>query len=98
MSGTNGGYGRGRPRFTPEQRRDILTSHDRGESTYSIAHRYGCTPAAVYYHLKTTLRHVPLKDRYVAAPAAAGGACIRCGIDLGRPGMCLDCLEVETHA
>lgn len=92
---TNGGYGRGRPRFTDEQRRDILTRSDRGESAPSIAKSYGCSSAAVYYHLQTTLRHVPLRDRYVARPFAAGGRCIRCGIDLGRPGMCLDCLEVE---
>ncbi|GAB3884461.1 helix-turn-helix domain-containing protein [Terrabacter terrigena] len=95
-AGTNGGYGRGRPRFTDEQRRDILARHDRGESAAAIARHYGCVPAAVYYHLKTTLRHVPIKDRYsVAATTAAGGTCVRCGIDMGRPGMCIDCLEVE---
>lgn len=97
--GTNGGYGRGRPRFTDEQRRDILTSHDRGEPAASIARRYGCSPAAIYYHLKTTLRHVPLRDRYAARPARAGGGrCSRCGIDMGVPGMCQDCLDVEGAA
>ncbi|NUQ31590.1 MAG: helix-turn-helix domain-containing protein [Dermatophilaceae bacterium] len=95
-AGTNGGYGRGRPRFTDEERRDILARHDRGQSVPSIARRYGCTSAAIYYHLKTTLRHVPIKDRYTVTPAALGGGkCVRCGIDMGRPGMCLDCLETE---
>ena len=96
MSGTNGGYGRNRPRFTDDDRRDILARHDRGESAPSIAKRYGCSPGAVYYHLQTTMRHVPMKDRYAAAPAVHGaGKCVRCGIDMGIPGMCLDCLEVE---
>ena len=98
-AGTNGGYGRGRPRFTDDQRRDILARHDRGEGAASIAKRYGCSPGAIYYHLKATLRHVPIKDRYVAAPAVHGaGQCIRCGITMGVPGMCLDCLEVEGVA
>ena len=96
--GTNGGYGRGRPRFTDEQRRDILTSHDRGESAASIAKRYGCSSSAIYYHLKVTLRHVPLRDRYVAQPAVGGGRCSRCGIHMGVPGMCQDCLDVEAVA
>ena len=95
MATTNGGYGRGRPRFTDEQRRDILTRHDRGESGSAIAKVYRCSPAAIYYHLSKTLRHVPVKDRYQAAPFAVGGSCIRCGISMGRPGMCLDCLETE---
>lgn len=93
MSGTNGGYGRGRPRFTEEQRRDILSRHDQGESASSIAKRYGCSPGAIYYHLKATLRHIPVNDRFPALPG--GDQCLRCGIALGRSGMCLDCLQVE---
>lgn len=93
--GTNGGYGRNRPRFTPEERKEILAASDAGESPCSIAKRYDCSPGAIYYHLKTTLRHVPLKDRYTAAPTSGHGACIRCGIEMGRVGMCMDCLQVE---
>lgn len=97
MAGTNGGYGRGRPRFTDEQRRDILARHDRGEGAASIARLYGCHPAAVYYHLKTTLRHVPVADRYsVAPPSTSSCSCVRCGIPMGSPGMCLDCVDVVT--
>lgn len=93
--GTNGGYGQGRPRFTEDERRDILARHDRGESAARIARRYRCSPASIYYHLKITMRHIPLRDRYVAAPAVAGsGRCSRCGIAMGVPGMCQDCLEV----
>lgn len=91
---TNGGYGKGRPRFTDEERRDILARSDRGESAPSIAKRYGCSPGAIYYHLTQTLRHVPLAERYQATPFVTGGSCVRCGISMGRPGMCLDCLEL----
>lgn len=95
MSGTNGGYGRERPRLSPEDLRDVFARHDRGETRASIARVYGCSPGAIFYHLKRTGRHVPLRDRYSLAPPVHGAAdCIRCGIDLGRPGMCLDCLEV----
>jgi WhiB family redox-sensing transcriptional regulator len=61
--GTNGGYGQARPRLTPEDRQDILRRHDAGESAVSIARDYGVSSAAIYYHLKATMRHVPLKDR-----------------------------------
>lgn len=94
-AGTNGGYGRGRPKFDDAQRREILAAYDGGESAASIAKRFGCSPAAVYYHLKTTLRHVPMRDRHVIAPVERNASCVRCGIALGRPGICLDCYEVE---
>ena len=92
--GTNGGYGRNRPRFTDDQRRSILARHDRGESAASIARDLGCSPSTIYYHLTVTMRHVPTKDRYRLAPMTLSAKCVRCGIDMGRPGMCLDCLEV----
>lgn len=68
MSGTNGGYGKNRPRFTDAERQDVLTRHDAGESVKSIAATYDVTDAAIYYHLKTTLRHVPVADRQDAPP------------------------------
>lgn len=95
MSGSNGGYGRGRPRFSDEDRRSILARHDAGASIAALAREYQCTPEAIRYHLKRTLRYVPAKDRHDHERTLPGGSCIRCGIDLGRPGMCLDCLDVE---
>lgn len=96
---TNGGYGRGRPRFSDDDRRAIFAAHDRGESATSIARRYECSPGAIYHHLSATLRHIPLKDRYaMAPPIVTTGACIRCGLPMGVRGMCLDCLEVEGIA
>ena len=91
---TNGGYGSGRPKFDDIDRRRMLAAHDAGVSVPTIAKRFGCTPGAVYYHLQQTGRHTPMKDRDYT-PKVSGGACIRCGVDMGAPGMCLDCLEVE---
>lgn len=91
---TNGGYGSGRPKFDDIDKRRMLAAHDAGVSVPTIAKRFGCTPAAVYYHLQRTGRHTPMKERDYR-PKVSGGACIRCGIDMGAPGMCLDCLEVE---
>lgn len=94
-SGTNGGYGKGRPRFSDEERKAILARYDAGETGSAIAKDLGCSPNTIYHLLRTTLRHVPLADRYQSVPAVPGdGACIRCGIRMGVPGMCLDCLEV----
>lgn len=97
MSATNGGYGRGRPRFTPEERREILADLDAGESMRSIAARHGCTAGAIYYHAVTTLRHIPRRDRYAITPSTAGSrhSCSRCGIPTRTAGMCRDCLEVD---
>lgn len=63
MNGTNGGYGIGRPRFTPNDITDILTRWDNGEKVADLAREYGCNKAAIAYHLRRTLRLVPGKDR-----------------------------------
>lgn len=94
---TNGGYGSGRPKFDDVDRRRMLAAHDAGASVPTIAKRFGCTPGAVYYHLQRTGRHTPMKERDYR-PKVSGGACIRCGIDMSRPGMCLDCCETEGVA
>lgn len=49
MTASNGGYGRGRP---PLHRR--RTPHP----VQALADDYGVTKAAIYYHLKTTMRHL----------------------------------------
>lgn len=90
---TNGGHGAGRPKFDDADRRRMFAAHDAGDSVPTIARRFGCTPGAVYYHLQRTGRHTPMKDRDYRPKG--NGACIRCGVDMGMPGMCLDCLEVE---
>lgn len=99
MSGTNGGFGRNRPRFSPQDLDAIFAAWDAGESANSIARRYGCHPSAVRYHLLSTLRVVPISDRHDhEQPAPATHRCVRCGIDTDRPGMCVDCIDVESGA
>lgn len=93
---TNGGHGRGRPKFDQIDKRRMLAAHDAGTPVTTIAKRFGCTPGAVYYHLQQTGRHTPMKDRDYTPKGVA--ACIRCGIDMSRPGMCLDCCETEGVA
>lgn len=91
MSGTNGGYGNGRPRFTTDDLHSICAAWDAGESAASIARRYRCHPSAIQYHLRRTLRVVPLRDRDVVRAAR----CVRCGIDTDHVGLCRDCCDVE---
>ncbi len=97
VSGTNGGYGRGRPKFNEAALADIYASYERGEPVKSIARRYSCSPDAIYYRLKTTMRYVPPRDRHAHELAhVRTGACIRCGVTMRPAGLCLDCYEVEA--
>lgn len=91
--GSNGGYGHGRPKFSPEERQEILAALDRGESMTAIARRHDCTPGAIYYHARTTLRITPGRDLH-AEETAAYHRCHRCGIDTTAPDLCADCVDV----
>lgn len=93
MSGSNGGFGINRPRFSPEDLDSIFSAWERGESARSIAARFGCHPSAVQYHLRRTLRVVPRRDQDSLVGTVA--RCARCGIDTPRRGLCQDCCDVE---
>lgn len=89
-------YGKGRPRFTREQRSRWVARFVAGESVPSLAKAYSCSAETIYHHLRVTGNFIPTRDRYQATPPAPGaGRCVRCGIDMGMAGMCIDCLEVE---
>lgn len=95
MPGSNGGYGNGRPRFTPEERTAILAAYDAGETVRAIARRHGCCPEAVNYHLRATMRLIRKRDRHDhEKPSRPDHPCDRCGIDTTEPDLCFDCTEI----
>lgn len=93
MSGSNGDYGCGRPRFDREDLSGISTRFDAGEAVPSIARDYSVTPEAIRYRLRSTLRLVPARD---CEPMVTTLFCRRCGIDVQGAVWCIDCAELMS--